>query len=372
MTAVAVSGGKDPHPVSFDVEYPERLSRVTTFVRLFLAIPQLIVIYLLLLVLEVLSVIAWFAILFTGRYPKDFFSFNASLMRWAANVMAYVALLRDEYPPFSGAPGEYPLTLGIERAERQSRLRLFIRAFAIIPNYIAFYFVELAWFLTTVIAWFAILITGRYPPGLFKFGVGVMRWYQRQTAYLFLLRDEYPPYRLSADARPGNEVVSAVIGFPIFLAYIGLYAFSLTGVLGTESETVVVQSALTSPALTTETPNGEANGLRVTILGYNNDAPRPLEVEAEPGYRFISFGLSVEKEGFFPAFFTPFLMRLHDCDGYGYSPEAVSDGFEFHWYWRGGEDEGVSVFQIPIGSRPCDLVYHAGLGKIEFVFFGGP
>ena len=154
---------RQPHPVTFDVEYQEGLSRLSTFFRLILVIPQLFVVYLLQTVLMILTVLAWFAILFTARYPKSFFEFSQGVLRWNGNVVAYGALLRDEYPPFATDAGKYPVTLAFERPERQSRFRLFIRIFAIIPNYIVYYFVQLAWLVTTMIAWFAIVFTGRRP-----------------------------------------------------------------------------------------------------------------------------------------------------------------------------------------------------------------
>ena len=209
---VATDQSRPPHPVAFDVEYPQRVSRLTTFFRLFMAIPQFIVIYLLLMAMGLITILAWFAILFTGRYPKSFFEFSSGVMRWQANVWAYVALLRDEYPPFSLEPGEYPVALDIPLAERQSRFRLFIRVFAIWPNQVVLQFVMYGWFFTTFLSWWMILFTGRYPRGLFRFSVGVLRWQQRQLAYLYLLRDEYPPYSVNANARPGNEVVSLVVG----------------------------------------------------------------------------------------------------------------------------------------------------------------
>ncbi|MCH8025150.1 MAG: DUF4389 domain-containing protein [Chloroflexi bacterium] len=357
-----------PHPVSFDVEYPERLSRLRTFFRLLLAIPQLIIAYLLTSLIGILAFIAWFSILFTGRYPKTFFEVSVGAMRWMANVVAYVALLRDEYPPFSWEPGDYSLTLDIERLERQSRFRLFIRYFAIFPNQIALYFMQLAWLTTTVIAWIAILVTGKYPRGLFRFGVGVMRWYQRQVAYLYLLRDEYPPYSINADARPGNEVASAIIGFPLFIGFIALSFLPFLGLLGTGTDTVAVQSALTSPQLRVEAPSGETNGIRLTILDYGDDALQPPGTFRFGGHRFVSFHVLAEKDGFLPTFFTPFFFRLHDQQGFAYFPEATSDGFEFEFFWRGGKTEGFVVFQIPRGARPADLIYQAGIGEIKFLF----
>ena len=131
-----------PHPVAFDVEYPERHSRWLIFVKWLLVIPQWIIIYLLLQVVALLSLVAWFAILFTGRYPQSMHTFSVGCLRWSANVNAYLALLRDEYPPFSFDAGEYALDFDIPYPERQSRWRLFIRWFAVIPNFIVLWFVQ--------------------------------------------------------------------------------------------------------------------------------------------------------------------------------------------------------------------------------------
>lgn len=356
------------HPVSFEVEYLERRSRLTVLFRLVLAIPQLIVVYLLQSVLYSLTGLAWFSILFTGRYPKGFFDFNAGIMRWTANVLAYAALLRDEYPPFSFERGEYPLTLGLERADRQSRLRLFIRVFALFPNQLVFYLVELAWLATTVVAWFAILITGRYPRRLFQFSVGVMRWYQRQFAYLYLLRDEYPPYGTKAEAKPGNEVLSAIIGLPLFAGFIALQLVPLFVLASGFSDTVMVQSELPSLALASEAPSGEANGVRITLLGYEDDVTRPVNAEHVAGHRFISFRVAAEKDGLLPTFFSPLLLQLRDCGGSLYSPETIGGSSRFRMFWRGGTERATVVFQIPRHDTPCVLYYYSGLGKISFLF----
>ena len=188
---------------------------------------------------------------------------------------------------------------------------------------------------------------------------------------MYLLRDEYPPYSLKADARPGNEVVSVIIGVPLFALYIGLQLLPFLGLLGGGTDTVIVQAPLTSQAFAVERPSGEANGIRVTLLAYEDDVPRPPSVLYFRGDRFVSFRVAAEKDGFLPTLFTPFFLRLHDCDGSGVSPIDVSSGFEFKLFWRGGETEGSAIFQIPIGWQPCDLVYHSGLGKIEFLFQGG-
>ncbi len=183
-------------PVAFDVEYPERLSRLLIFFKWLLAIPHFIILYALILVTEVLTFIAWFAILFTGRYPRGMFNFVVGVFRWQHNVTAYAALLRDEYPPFSLSAGEYPVTYDVEYPERLSRWLIFVKWLLIIPHFIVLLFIGIAYEITAIISWFAILFTGRYPEGLFRFAVGVTRWGARVNAYVWLLRDEYPPFSL--------------------------------------------------------------------------------------------------------------------------------------------------------------------------------
>jgi len=368
--AAAVILRKPPHPVLFGVEYKERQSRWKTFLRLILAIPQLIVVYLLQVALGVMTMIAWFAILFTGRYPRGLFNFNVGILRWQANVYAYVALLCDEYPPFTTEAGFYPLLLDIPYAERQSRIRLFLRIITIIPNYIVLNLVEFVWFFVLLLSWFCILIGGRTPRRLFGFGVGVMRWHVRQTAYLFLLRDEYPPYRFSSEAPPGNEVISGVIGAPMLAAYIAFYIIAYSGSFARGTDHVEVRVPLTSPALEGIASSGEGSGVRLTLLGYDDDAPRPSSVDPVLGYREVAFRLRAEKSGFWPAIFTPYFLEVHDCYGFTYSPEAVSDGFEVHFFLRGGSKTGSVLFQVPNDDDLCDLTYQF-TGSIRFEFLGG-
>lgn len=192
-----MSTAQSTYPLVFDVEYPERLSRWLIFVKGLLAIPHLIILYALIAVAEVITAIAWFAILFTGRYPKGMFDFVVGIFRWQHNVTAYAVLLRDEYPPFSLSAGQYPVTYDVEYPERLSRLLIFFKWLLVLPNVIVLMLVGIAWYVTLIIAWFAILFTGRYPEGLFRFAVGTIRWSARVNAYILLLRDEYPPFSLA-------------------------------------------------------------------------------------------------------------------------------------------------------------------------------
>jgi hypothetical protein len=141
--------------------------------------------------------VAWFAILFTGRYPKGLFDFVVGINRWQNNVDAYVLLLRDEYPPFSLSAGQYPVTFDIEYPEKLSRWLIFVKWLLIIPHLIVILLLGIVYMITLVIAWFAILFTGRYPKGMFDFAVGLLRWGARINAYFLLMRDEYPPFSLA-------------------------------------------------------------------------------------------------------------------------------------------------------------------------------
>ncbi len=177
-----------------DVAYPERLSRGLIFVKWLLAIPHLAVLYLYGAAAGVITVIAWFAILFTGRYPRAMFDFAVGYLRWGVNVFAYIYLLRDEYPPFSNADGLYPARFALAYPASLSRWKIFLKWLLVIPNVVVLYFLLLAAMVCTVIAWFAILFSGRYPEGLFRFVVGVYRWSMRVNTYLYLLTDHYPPF----------------------------------------------------------------------------------------------------------------------------------------------------------------------------------
>jgi len=200
----------EPYPLTYDVTPPQGpRNRLTSAFRPILAIPQV-----LLVGSPGLSIsssggadafgalastgalITWFAIVFTGKFPRGLWDLSHMYMRWRSRAIAYMALLRDEYPPF-GDSDDYPTTFALEYPEGpRNRWTVGFRLILAIPQIIVFALVAIAWIVTLIIAWFAILFTGRYPQGLWRFGVGVQRWSLRLQAYLLLLRDEYPPFSL--------------------------------------------------------------------------------------------------------------------------------------------------------------------------------
>lgn len=184
------------YPLTLDVEYPASLNRWLVLVKWILVIPQLIVVRALDAVAQVLTLIAFFAILFTAKYPRSMFDFVLGIRRWEMNVTAYASLMRDEYPPFSLDAGKYPVTYDIAYPEHLNRALPLIKWLLAIPHYFVLFFLAIASLVVMVIAFFAILFSAKYPESLFQFTVGVMRWGQRVQAYILLMTDEYPPFSL--------------------------------------------------------------------------------------------------------------------------------------------------------------------------------
>jgi hypothetical protein len=210
--------GEDRYPVEFSVEYPDRdLNRLTTAFRIFVAIPILIVAATLggeesgwggdarhggmvvfgtagLLFLPPLLLIV-----FRQKYPRWWFDWNLELMRFSNRIGVFLALMDDRYPSTDERQSvalDFPYP---DAKQELNRWLPLVKWFLAIPHYIVLFFLSIAAFVCVVIAWFAILFTGRYPRGLFDFVLGVGRWANRVVGYAFVLvTDRYPPFRLSA------------------------------------------------------------------------------------------------------------------------------------------------------------------------------
>ena len=142
------------------------------------------------------AMIGWFAIVFTGRMPKGLWKLNTFYLRWRVRAAAYVAMLRDEYPPFGD--GSYPVHVELPTyTSSRDRLSVAFRIILAIPQLFVVWLLGIAWALTTMVSWFAILFTGRYPRSLYEFAVGVLRWSTSVESYLLLLHDDYPPFQLA-------------------------------------------------------------------------------------------------------------------------------------------------------------------------------
>jgi Domain of unknown function (DUF4389) len=195
------------YPVSIRGELTRPPARGWWLLKWLLAIPHYIVLFFLWIAYVFVSIIAFFAILFTGRYPRGLFDFNVGVMRWTWRVgfYSYEALATDKYPPFSLEPDDnYPADLSVEYPEKLSRGLVLVKWWLLaIPHYIIVGFFKGGGNnqggLVIVLALFAAiacLFTGKYPESIFKLVVGMNRWAYRVAAYASLMTDRYPPFRL--------------------------------------------------------------------------------------------------------------------------------------------------------------------------------
>ncbi len=186
-----------PYPVTFEADYVERRNRLTTFFRLILAIPVAIWLALYAIVADVAILIAWFAIVFTARYPQGLYNFVAGYTRFVTRVTAYASLLCDPYPAFGGSDDPaYPVRLEFAGPlEHYSRLKTLFRIILAIPIMILRYVMELLLKIGAVAAWVVILVIGKMPRGLFDVMVLANSYMARSDSYLYLLTETYPPFQ---------------------------------------------------------------------------------------------------------------------------------------------------------------------------------
>ena len=198
------------YPANLNVDYPDRdLNRLTTFFRIFIIIPIAIVVGFLFggmvdqeegwrFLGTFVVVPTLLMILFQQKYPRWWFDWNLALARLLGRFMAYLALLRDEYP---STDEEQAVHVDIKYPDVKEELNRFmplVKWFLAIPHYVVLVFLTIAAVVVVVVAWFAVLFTRRYPRDLFDFVVGVLRWYLRVYAYAFLLTtDRYPPFSIT-------------------------------------------------------------------------------------------------------------------------------------------------------------------------------
>jgi Domain of unknown function (DUF4389) len=228
---------RTPYPVRVDAALDPSLSRWLWLVKWLLLVPHLIVLVFLWLAFVAVTVIAFFAILFTARYPRGLFDFNVGVMRWSWRVhyYGYWALGTDRYPPFTLAEvPDYPAHLDVTYPERLSRGLIFVKWLLAIPHFLVLaLFVggglwlgtrggdtndgwdngsNAGWSLVgllVLISAIVLLFTGRYPKPLYDFVMGMDRWALRVGPYVALMTDRYPPFRLDmggtdpASPRPG-------------------------------------------------------------------------------------------------------------------------------------------------------------------------
>ena len=186
-----------PYPIAVSAAYEgDARNRLTTFFRYLIAIPWAFVAWLYLVAAAVLAVIAWFAIAFTGRYPSGAYGFNVRVLRMVTRVNGFQLLLTDELPRFDGDPDEhYPIQVAAMPAlPRYSRAKALLRLPLAIPVVLLAYVQNVIAAACSVVAWFAILFTGRLPEGLYRGIRGAVAYETRALAYMLLMTEDYPPF----------------------------------------------------------------------------------------------------------------------------------------------------------------------------------
>lgn len=378
------------YPVTFTFEGPEQLSRLSTFFRLILMIPLLIFLAILSgtsgvarsgTTGEILGVTGGvftalvaaylIAAFVRGGRPVGWLgSVLVSIQRFQLRAYCYVFLLTDKYPAFEG---DWFAQYEAQRPERISRRQMvFWKFLTAIPHFIV---IGVLWFAVAVcevIAWFAILFTGRFPRGMRDFVVGWLRWSARVTAYVISLRDEFPPYSLSHYAGPGSkraQLWSGLGGIALIVALVSGGTAAYLALSQTETTTV----RYTSLTAGTATAHVTVNHLTVSLDGADDsyDFPGDLLTPAG-GDRFIEFDMSLANGRGSDVDVDADDFKLKDTDGDTHEPEFVSlEGAVPPKTLKKGRTGSVTVvFEIVKGADPDEFKYSppGGIKDAEFEF----
>lgn len=198
------SAGTQPvtstHPIRLVVNDDLQRTRLTVFFRAILAIPLVLWAILWAVIAVLAYIVNWFATLFMGRSPDGLHNFLATFLRYTTHVRAYLLLVADPYPKFTGTEGTYPVDLEIDPPQRQNRWTVFFRGILAIPALLLSNILSQINQLLAVFSWFVALITGRVPEGLRNFAALAMRIETQTYAYVLLLTSRYPSFNVGIEA----------------------------------------------------------------------------------------------------------------------------------------------------------------------------
>jgi hypothetical protein len=189
--------------LTYDISYGETRSRLTNAFRILLAIPHLIVVTVWGYLAEILAFIQWFIIVFTGKRNKALWDLQWAWLGYAGRVQGYTNLMFDPYPAFGTAAGPVPVSIELGCDEPADRLTNGLRFIWAIPAILIAIVVSIAFTVVVIISWFAIVITGKHPRGLFDFSLRALRFMLRVNSYLLLMTDTYPKWESGDPARSG-------------------------------------------------------------------------------------------------------------------------------------------------------------------------
>jgi hypothetical protein len=199
METTAATASTAQHPVRIAVSDDLQRNRLTVFFRLILAIPHFVWVTLWAVIAILAAIVNWFATLFTGRSPDGLHTFLATFLRYGTHVRAYVLLIADPFPGFTGKPG-YPIDLEVDPPQPQGRLTVFFRIILAIPALFVTNILSNLSQLLAVFSWFIALVTGRVPEGLRNFAVLALRFETQTYAYVLLLTERYPSFNVGIEA----------------------------------------------------------------------------------------------------------------------------------------------------------------------------
>ena len=192
-------GGFSPggYPVDLQVDYPQNgIARWRCFFQGFMLIPHIFALWFVLFGAYFVIFCAFFGTLFTGRWTPGF-NFISGTLKWAQRVSSYAFLMTEAYPPFDMQDHpEYPVRVRIDPPQKIARWRPLVNWLLAFPHLIVLYLLQIGALLGFIGAWFVILFTRRFPPGIFQFMVGCQRWGLRVSTYTLWMREEYPPFSL--------------------------------------------------------------------------------------------------------------------------------------------------------------------------------
>jgi roadblock/LC7 domain-containing protein len=189
-------------PVAVELDAPLEVANWRPLVQWLLAIPHWFIVSVLGAVSQLLVVISFFTILFTRKIPDGIYGFQAMYLRYSWRTMSYTLFMREAYPAFAFEmqtedPGEDPAVLSLAEQDELNRWLPLVKWLLLVPHFVALVVLAIGGFFVAIAAFFAVLFTGRYPEGMRRYLIGFERWSARVNAYLYLLRDEYPPFSLT-------------------------------------------------------------------------------------------------------------------------------------------------------------------------------
>jgi uncharacterized protein DUF4389 len=188
------------HPIRLIVNDDLQRTRLTVFFRLILAIPLLLWFTLWAVIATLALVANWIATLISGRSPEGLHGFLATFLRYTTHVRAYILLIADPYPGFTGREGSYPIDLEVDPPEHQSRLTVFFRIILALPALLLTNILSNLSQLLAIFSWFIALVTGRVPEGLRNFAALALRFETQTYAYVLLLTGRYPSLNVGIES----------------------------------------------------------------------------------------------------------------------------------------------------------------------------